>query len=58
MVILYLIMTLWKTVLHATLAILALELLAMIKGFVSQMQHGQEQYQHAYVSNSKFITSN
>ena len=36
--------------LQATFAVMALELLAIIKGFVNKMQHGQEQYQHAYVS--------
>ena len=40
-------MILWKEVLQATPAILALDLMVMIKGFVRLMQHGQEQCQYA-----------
>ena len=43
-------MTPTKTVLQSTLAVLALDLMVMINEFVSLMEHGQEQFQHAHVS--------
>ena len=50
MVILCLKMTLLKTVLQGTLAVLALNLLVMNNEFVSLMEIGRGQFQHAYVS--------
>ena len=41
---------LWKKVLQISLAILALDSMGMHIEFVSLIQFGQEQYQHAYVS--------